>query len=186
MAIRCGLCSNVMVSEHFFSHRKRKHPHELNVPFTAVSDDIIKSKQVENVKYVRCRFCPNDVPVKSLEKHLERCHIDCGVCGKTLLKSKLDQHMRKHNKKQNQMNTSSPIKADVENLASEMNAMAMLDNPSPIRPSPSSTPSSPLRTKTPSPNRKSNIVRCNEWQLHNYIRQGRVYTKNGCLYLRNI
>lgn len=32
----------------------------------------------------------------------------------------------------------------------------------------------------------SDFIRVNEWQLHNYIRQGRVYTKDGFLYLRNM
>lgn len=54
----------------------------------------------------------------------------------------------------------------------------------PYRPPPQLSPSS--FKQSPPPKHKSDVIRVNEWQLHNYIRQGRVYTKNGCLYLRHV
>lgn len=148
MAIQCGVCKNVMPSSSFPSHKKRKHAMEQKVSYITLPDINCETNCGQLIK---CRFCPNRIPEHAMERHLQRSHCDCHLCGKTLLKSYYEKHMQgKHG-----------------------------NSPSPIPPPTNQT------TVKPS-NNHSDIIRVNEWQLHNYIRQNRVYSKGGLLYLRNV
>lgn len=187
MAVQCGICKNVMPSSSFLSHKERKHSMEQHVPYVKLPDEVLNNEKTTG-KLVKCRHCPNRIPEHAMERHLQRSHVDCHLCGKILQKSNYDKHMQqKHGN--NLMGTSSlsqsksSIQSDID-LASAMDFLRDDPSPVPYRPPP------PLSAKdlmeSQSPKKNSDIIRVNEWQLHNYIRQGRVYTKDGCLYLRNV
>lgn len=184
MAIQCGICKNFMPSSSFPSHKERKHSMEQRVPYVNLPDDVLKH-DTNNAKLIKCRHCPNRIPENAMERHLHRSHVDCRLCGKTLQKCNYDKHMQqKHS--QNLMVTSnlSQSKSSIQSDIDLASAMDSLRDPPPIpyRPPPASI--NPFKVSTA--NNKSDVIRVNEWELHNYIRQGRVYTKDGCLYLRNI
>lgn len=189
MAIQCGICKNVMPSTSFLSHKERKHSMEQRVPYIKLSEDILKTEKTSG-KLVKCRHCPNRIPENAMERHLQRSHIDCHLCGKTLQKSNTEKHMQqKHGS--NLMGTSSlsESKSSIQSDIDLTSVMDLLRDPSPIpyRPPPPPSPPSSHNPLIPSASKtKSDVIRVNEWELHKYIRQGRVYTKNGCLYLRNV
>lgn len=106
MSIQCGICKNVMPSASFMHHKERKHSLLDHVPYVKVTDDQVDSNDrttsaasvaaaiIAAGPLVKCRFCPNRLPKGAMERHLQRCHIDCHLCGKTLLKSNRANHMK--------------------------------------------------------------------------------------------
>lgn len=109
MSIQCGICKNIMPSGSFLSHTERKHSMIEHVPYVKLSDDQARNGSVNAAAtvataaaaiagpLVKCRFCPNRIPKENMERHLQRCHIECHLCGKTLLKSSRAKHMeQKH------------------------------------------------------------------------------------------
>lgn len=186
MAIQCGICKNIMPSASFPSHKERKHAMERRVPYIKLPDSMLRNGTI-NCEMVKCRFCPNRIPDNAMERHLKRCHIECHLCKKMLLKSNHDKHMQqKHGNNLADTSSLSQSKSSLQSdgMASTIDSVSMRDpSPVPYRP-----PPMPIQSK-PQPlvqTFKSDIIRVNDWQLHNYIRQGRVYTKNGFLYLRNL
>lgn len=186
MAIQCGICKNIMPSASFLSHKERKHAMERRVPYVKLPDSMLKSSTA-NCEMVKCRFCPNRIPENAMERHLKRCHIECHLCKKMLLKSNHDKHMQqKHGNNFEDTSSLSQSKSSLQSdeMASMMDSLSTRD-PSPVPYRPPPMPLQSEQQQSP-PRNKSDVIRVNEWQLHNYIRQGRVYTKNGFLYLRNM
>lgn len=183
MAIQCGLCNNIMPSSSFLTHKERKHSMVVRVPYVKLPDDVLKRDSTEK-QMVKCRFCPNRVPEDTMERHLQRCHITCHLCSKTLLKSSYEKHMQqKHGGNFMRTKDLSQSKASVQSDVSTTESLAENDPPPvPFRPPPFSTVSSMIQDTSDN----SDVIRVNEWELCKYIRQGRVYTKDGCLYLRNV
>ncbi|XP_055306323.1 uncharacterized protein LOC129570656 [Sitodiplosis mosellana] len=188
MAIQCGLCKNVMPSSSFLSHKERKHSMEQRVPYVKLPDDVLKS-DTANGKLIKCRHCPNRIPEHAMERHLQRSHVKCHLCGKILQKFNYDQHMQqKHGTNLVATSSLSQSKSSIQSDSDLASTMGSTRDPSPIpyRPPPPQTSGKPLMPSPSKTNNKSDVIRVNEWELHKYIRQGRVYTKNGCLYLRNV
>lgn len=186
MAIQCGICKNVMPWASFLAHKERKHSMESRVPYNKLPDDVLKTDPVAG-KLIKCRHCPNRIPENGMERHLQRSHIDCLLCGKTLQKSNYDKHMQqKHGV--NSMATSRLAQSKSSFQSDSDLASSSTRDPSPIpyRPPLPPTSSNPLIPSASKTNAKSDVIRVNEWELCKYIRQGRVYTKNGTLYLRNV
>lgn len=222
MAIQCGLCNNIMPSSSFLSHKERKHSMEQRVPYMKLPDDVLRSDSTGG-PLVKCRYCPNRVPQNAMERHLQRSHVNCHLCSKTLLKSNAEKHMQqKHG--MNMMMRTQPLKP----LQQTNNLMNSIDRSPPARfyssslmssagllgscasmrsdgdlsdgaspdllteqdppPVPYRPPPMPLTNPMihQSPSKNPDFIRVTEWQLHNYMRQGRVYRKNGFLYLRNV
>lgn len=233
MAVQCGICKNVMPSSSFLSHKERKHSTEQRVPFIKLPDNVLNSNGTANGQLIKCRHCPNRIPEHAMERHLQRSHFECHLCGKVLpmlgsiIEALLKTHyfetlllinllllsfltgkiLQKSNHKQhmqqkhgtNLMATSNltQSKSSIYSDSDLASTISSTYDPSPIpyRPPPTPSPvlastqsktsanallSAPLKT-----NNKPDVIRVNEFELHKYIRQGRVYTKNGCLYLRN-
>lgn len=187
MSIQCGICKNVMPTTSFLGHKERKHSMVERVKYIKLPDLVMLNDGTHCGQLIKCHFCPNRIPENAMERHLQRSHCDCHLCGKKLLKSNYDKHMQqKHG--QHRMKTSnlsqskSSIQSDDVRMATAMDTLTV-QNPSPV----------PYQLVTPSINvhpisfdNLNDIIRVNEWELHNYIRQGRVYTKDGHLYLRNV
>lgn len=185
MAIQCGICKNVMPSSSFLSHKERKHSMERRVSYIELPDNVLKTdRQANNGQLIKCRHCPNRIPENAMERHLKRSHIDCHLCGKTFQKTNFDKHMQQ---KHGFMGTSSlsQSKSSIQSDSDLASTMDFMRDSSPVSYQPAPTPS--LSSFEPSSSKaNSDVIRVNEWELHRYIRQGRVYTKNGCLYLRNV
>lgn len=185
MAIQCGICKNIMPSASFPSHKERKHSNERRVPYVKLPDSMLKSA-VNSGALLKCRHCPNRIPENAMERHMKRCHIECHLCKKMLTKSNRDKHMQQ--KHGSHLVDTSSLSQSKSSLQSDEMALAMdllsVRDPSPVPYQPPPMPT-PFETRVSPPRTKSDVIRVNEWELHNYIRQGRVYTKNGFLYLRN-
>lgn len=177
MAIQCGVCKNIMPSSSFLSHRERKHSMLQRVPYVKMPDDVLKGDS-GNGPMVKCRFCPNRIPSDAMERHLQRCHIECWLCQKTLLKSNYEKHMQqKHGSNLSGLSSLSQSKSSIQSDCDM--AASTLD-------SVSESSLSPIPFETQSPAMKQpDVIHVDIWQLKAYIRQGRVYTKDGSLYLRN-
>lgn len=150
MSIQCGICKNIMPSTSFLNHKERKHSMIDHVPYVKLSngdgvatDAAARATSAASVfePMVKCRFCPNRVPKSAMERHLQRCHIECHLCGKNLLKSNRTKHMeQKHNIRdsngisvslpdltvlsQSKSNSDVSITASNGNLAAELNSIA--------------------------------------------------------------
>lgn len=177
MAIQCGVCKNIMPSSSFLSHRERKHSMLQRVPYVKMPDDVLKGDS-GNGPMVKCRFCPNRIPSDAMERHLQRCHIECRLCQKTLLKSNYEKHLQqKHGSNLSGLSSLSQSKSSIQSDCDM--AASTLD-------SVSESSLSPIPFETQSPAMKQpDVIHVDIWQLKAYIRQGRVYTKDGSLYLRN-
>lgn len=235
-----------MPSSSFLNHKERKHSMIDHVPYAKLLDDqVVKRDSSADAindassaavgPLVKCRFCPNRIPKGTMERHLQRCHVECHLCGKTLLKSNRAKHIaQKHgnssssngisggkssnlpdlaalsqSKSSMHSDSDESIAASDVNLANDFSSPAVQmpklsyasslssasSTPSPTPPPPnlpsSSSLASPAVIQPPtihrqsSPAAKENVIHVDIWQLSRYIRQGRVYNSNGCLYLRN-
>lgn len=184
MAIQCGICKNIMPSSSFLTHKERKHSMLENVPYVKLSENVLKS-DLECGPLVKCRFCPNRIPANAMQRHLQRSHIECQWCNKILLKSNYDKHMQqKHATNLSSLTdlsqSKSSIQSDCDLIATPIDSASDSSSPVPFSMQTSTTNHSTTSTSEP-----GNIEHVDIWQLNNYIRQGRVYTKDGCLYLRN-
>lgn len=182
-AVQCGICRNVMSSASFITHKERKHSLLSHVPYKKMPDDTIYNAQASG-DLVKCRFCPNRIPSDAMEKHMKRFHIECHLCHKIYTKSNFEKHMTKNHT----LNDSTDVSQSSSSLTEESMEQQQMEpqsshNDPPLVPY--QPPPPELFDLTSPPRSKGEIIRVNEWQLHNYIRQGRVYTKNGCLYLRH-
>lgn len=189
MAIQCGICKNIMPTASFLSHKERKHSMVDRVPYVKLPDDLLKSDYSER-PLVKCRFCPNRVPENAMDRHLQRCHINCKLCSKTLLKSNYEKHMQqKHGNHLMRSKIVSQSKASLQSdddLSTSTADSSTERDPPPVPYRPPPPPASNVSCTKQTATDNSDFIRVNEWQLHNYIRQGRVYRKNGFLYLRNV
>lgn len=212
-----------MPSANFLSHRERKHSMIENVPYVKLSNDQQRKDSAMDVgPLVKCRFCPNRIPNTAMARHLERCHIECHLCGRTLLKSNRAKHMaQKHgesNRNDNDDGSNLPdlavlsqskssllsefsdgsIPPSIDDLASGFSYSTVtkmpyqsntLSSSSSLSATPSPPPPQQSLVSTPTVTnpmaQEPDTIHVDIWQLHRYIQQRRVYTSNGCLYLRN-
>lgn len=198
-SIKCGMCKNLMPAIHFPGHIERKHPTAERVKYIKLPNVELNKKAIE--PYVKCRFCPNKIPEHSLQKHMDKCHAECRLCGSKMMKTTLKQHMDdKHGDNQfdfsKQLSQSCSSLSMDDSLGTTFQAIPAIDeNHFQSTSSLSTTSSSWSSQQMPSslslssqqiPTPTENIIRVNDWELQRYLRQGRVYTKNGFLYLRDI
>lgn len=127
MSIQCGICKNVMPSASFMNHKERKHSLLDHVPYVRVTDDQVRKVDsndrtsaasvaatiIAAGPLVKCRFCPNRLSKGAMERHLQRCHIDCHLCGKTLLKSNRANHMKQKHGQDAPTSTAAPAAVNV-------------------------------------------------------------------------
>lgn len=168
--IQCGVCKNVMSSAAFLAHKERKHPMFEFVTYVKVP--ACERKHDTNISFIKCKYCPNKVPEQSMDKHMKKCHISCHVCGNVVFRMAFDQHMQRKHSFANTMNGS----MSHENFFERK----YLNNDGAVKEQRSSRSSS-VSVKSEPAN-----IRINEYQLAQFIRQGRVYRKDGFLYLRNV
>lgn len=172
MTVQCGICKNIMPSASFQSHKERKHGKERRVPYVKVPENAIKP-ETNTGDLVKCRFCPNRIPEHTMERHLKRCHIECHLCKKMLLKSNVTKHMQqKHGSNLEDTSSLSQSKSSLQSdeMVSAIDLMSLRD-PSPVRYRRPQMPTAQQSQPSQS-NAKSEFIRVNEWELHNYIRQG--------------
>lgn len=162
-----------MAASSFLKHKETKHSLLSDVKYIKLIelDDQQQSsdatpKTETPVLMVKCKYCPNKIPSDGMERHLQRSHIECNVCGIIIMKTNLERHMeRKHG---------------VATPGSSVTS----DSPSPsnwsIEPQSISVSQPQPKPKVP------DFIYINEYQLGAYLRQKRVYTKDGFLYLRNV
>lgn len=181
--VKCCVCSNVMAASSFLKHKETKHSLLSNVKYIKLSElddhrqqsaDVTPKTEMPAIM-VKCKFCPNKIPIDGMERHLQRSHIECNVCGIYIMKANLERHMeRKHCANtpdtlltcNSLMSSSSPSSSN-RSIANELQSIAVTRSPQPI-------------SKVPE------FIYINEYQLGAYLRQKRVYTKDGFLYLRNV
>lgn len=165
--IKCGVCSNVMPAAKFLSHKERKHPTIEFVKYIKLP--AIERELDPNVAYVKCRYCPNKIPEHSMDKHMQKCHVECHVCGTIVSKASFDKHMeRKH------------CLGDLQQRTSAMSTDNLLGHKFNDGHR-SMQRSSSVCSKPQPPN-----LRINEYQLKQFLREQRVYRKDGFLYLRSV
>lgn len=186
MAIQCGICKNIMPASSFLSHKERKHALKQRVPYMKLPDALLKSGSNCGT-LVKCQFCPNRIPENTMERHLKRCHIECGLCEKTLLKSNYEKHVQqKHGSNLTGLaslsQSKSSMQSDGDCLAPAVDSIEVSDSYSISQRSMSPET---LTQPTPKCRNEPDVLHVDIWQVAVYIRQGRVYTKDGTLYLRN-
>lgn len=154
----------------FLAHKERKHPLIEFVEYVKVPAS--ERKHDANISFLKCKYCPNKVPEQSMDKHMKKCHIECHVCGNVVFKMAFDQHMQRKHCFANTVNASMSH-GDLFQREFLNNGGAASVQRAPR--------SSSVSVKSEPPN-----IRINEYQLAQFIRQGRVYRKDGFLYLRNV
>lgn len=215
MSIRCGKCLNVMPMSCFADHKKRKHQTESHVPYEKLPEQKIKPKEkVELVKCRFCtNRIPEESMKKHVERYHIFCWICLKTLIRSKFKAHMEKHVMK-DKQMSTSSQIKPSK-QLDYLTSDLDALNIHETSPILNiwsigsstsssssessyPSPNKILPKPLPSNSgypPSPNKISSfntspiatesIIRCTDWQLHDYIRQGRVYTKDGCLYLRH-
>lgn len=195
--IQCGICKNVMPAAKFLAHKERKHPLTEFVKYVKLPA-IERDNGPAAVSYVKCRYCPNRVPATSLDKHMQKCHAACHLCGHVISKTGYDRHMRdKHNLAALKAGASSTVGGSMPNMAGRMGRLdgqwtgngGQSGRHSPVYRHNGSddsgrggqlSRSASTSTLTPTPE-----IRIDQNQLVELVRQGRVYRKDGFLFLRS-
>lgn len=149
-----------MPASSFLKHKERKHSLIDDVKYQKLSIEATTTKS-NPLEMVKCRYCPNKIPNDAMERHMQRSHIGCHLCGKIILKSNFDRHMEKKHDQSPLCSTNSSSVVSMDQLMAEV-----------FEPLP--------KPKVPE------FIYITEYQLGSYLKQGRVYTKNGFLYLRNV
>lgn len=168
-----------MAASSFLKHKETKHSLLSEVKYTKLIELIDQQspdatpKTEMPVVMVKCKYCPNKIPNDGIERHLQRSHIECNVCGIIIMKTNLERHMeRKHGK-------ATPDSSVTCDSQSPLNRSIIINEPQSIW----------VPQPQPQPQPKPNVpefIYINEYQLGAYLRQKRVYTKDGFLYLRNV
>lgn len=175
--MKCCVCSNVMAASSFLKHKETKHSLLSDVKYIKLieSDDqqsLDATPKTETpITMIKCKYCPNKIPSNGMERHLQRSHIECNVCGIIITKANLERHM------------------ELKHGAATPDSSIACDSPTPSNQSMASEPVSQQSKPVSQPMSKPKVpefIYINEYQLGAYLRQKRVYTKDGFLYLRNV
>lgn len=153
--------------------------------------------------HIECHLCEKMLLKSNLAKHMEQKHRTSDSNGIGSSSNLPDLTVLSQSKLSMQSDSDGSITASNGNLATEFNSTTAqmpyqsdaLSSSSLSLSSASATPSPPLsipaikpsnhQHQHQSPVDESNVIHVDIWQLCRYIRQGRVYNNNGCMYLRN-
>lgn len=174
--VKCCVCSNVMAASSFLKHKETKHSLLSNVKYIKLIelDDQQSPEAMAKIEtpvtMIKCKYCPNKIPSDGMERHLLRSHIECNICGIIIMKANLERHTeRKHGV------TTPDASETCNSLSPSPSDRSIVNEPQSI----------PVRQSQSQP-KVPEFIYINEYQLGAYLRQKRVYTKDGYLYLRNV